>query len=163
MPRGTSTRKRDVSGDSLADLKQRLLGKLTSRVRTAEQLRQWALLQGYDSELVDSALSDLERVQVLDDLGYARALVRSKPDLARPELRRKLLFAGVSEHLIEIALQERTGGDQEACDRVVAKLWPRMAKLPYETAQRRILNQLKRRGYDFGSAMRSLERVARDS
>lgn len=162
MGLATKARRRDVSNDSIVDLKQRLLNKLTSRVRTEHQLRQWALLAGYEAQLVDAALVDLRRAQVIDDLAYANALVRSKADLAAPELRRRLFAAGVSEQQVSIALQERAGDDQQACDRVVAKLWPRMSKLPFEVAQRRVLNQLKRRGYEFSVAMRSLERVAGD-
>ena len=153
-------RKPDVSQHSLSQLKNRLLNKLTSRVRTGQQLRQWALQQGYDSELVETALLDLERIQVLDDLAFARAMVSSKPDLANPELRRRLLTAGVSDQHIAVALEERIENEQAACDRVVARLWPRMSKLPQEVSQRRILNQLKRRGYDFSVAMRALQRVA---
>ncbi|MEY3029575.1 MAG: hypothetical protein RL198_972 [Actinomycetota bacterium] len=150
----------DVSEATPAQLKSRMLNKLASRVRTRQQLMHWALQQGYKPEVVEVALEDLQRVQVLDDLAYARALVQSKPDLAFPELRRRLLTAGVSETHITTAIEERSGGDQEACERVVARLWTRMSKLPFEVAQRRILNQLKRRGYDFSTAMRALERVA---
>ena len=160
MPARKLTEARDLSEATPEQLKQRLLNKLASRVRTAQQLRQWALQQGYLSDVIELAIADLQRVQVLDDLAYARALVRSKPDLATFELRRRLLTAGVSETQIVDALEERTGGDQQACDRLAAKLWPRLSKLPLEVAQRRILNQLKRRGYDFATAMRALERAA---
>jgi SOS response regulatory protein OraA/RecX len=160
MPRRTLVAERDHSQATPGQLKERLLNKLSSRVRTAQQLRQWALQQGYQTDVVEAAIADLQRVQVLDDLAFARAVVRSKPDLAKPELRRRLQTAGVSEAEITVALEERSGSDQEACERVVARLWPRMSKLPFEVAQRRVLNQLKRRGYDFSTAMRALERAS---
>lgn len=160
MGRSVTGRRRDVSEHSLDVLKHRLMNKLASRVQTAQQLRVWAIEQGYEAELVEAALADLQRVQVLDDLAFARSLVRAKTDLAAPELRRRMMAAGVEEPIISLALEERDTDDVQACEQLVARLWPRMSKLPYEVAQRRILNQLKRRGFQFSVALSALQRIA---
>jgi regulatory protein len=118
------------------------------------ELERRLLGAGFGADEVRLALVDLEAVGLVDDERFAREVVRSRTDgrMDGPRaVREALRTSGVDPQLAERAMAEADVGDREADQaRAMAlaqKRASRMTGLAPETAARRLLDLLLRRGY----------------
>lgn len=118
---------------------------------------------GVDDDVVRTALDDLERVGLVDDVAFARELVESRAghrlegDRA---IRAALRAKGVDAAVGEAALSEVGGGDEEARALELAEQRARrLTGIPPERAYARLLSFLQRRGYGYGLASSAARRA----
>ncbi len=126
---------------------------LKARDRTRAVLRHRLLDKGHEPAVVDAVLDRLEEVGLLDERASAeRAVARElrKGSAAPRLLHQKLFSEGVSKEIasevIEAALRDV---DPEEAAEAEARAWIRKHPgLDRETAARRLMGRLARRGFD---------------
>jgi regulatory protein len=83
---------------------------LEARSRSVAEVRRRLTSAGYQSQLVETAITRLGDLGVLDDVAFARAWVESR-DRARPRgeraLRDELRLKGIDRSLVDLVLAER--------------------------------------------------------
>jgi regulatory protein len=134
--------------------KDRALGLLAVRWRSREELRRRLARAGFDADEIEEALADLERAGLVEDVRFARELVRDQAG-RRLSGDRAILAAlrqrGVSPEVAETALA--AAGDEAVRARSLAeRRATRLGGLPPEAAYRRLYGALVRRGYAPGLA-----------
>jgi regulatory protein len=129
--------------------KDRALGLLAVRWRSRAEIERRLRLAGYQAEEIEPAIADLERAGLIEDVRFAREMVRdqsvrklSGERAMRTALRQK----GVAPEVVEAAL-EGAGDEGERALRLASKGAARMGALAPEAAYRRLFALLMRRGY----------------
>lgn len=145
------------------DVHERALGLLAVRMRSRRELERRLLQAGFEPDEVSGELLRLERVGLIDDTAFARAVVESRTG-RRGESRRvvagRLAQAGVAPATAIEALDDLAGDEQERADRVAAGKAVKLAGLEPQVAFQRLYGFLARRGYPSevarGAARRAL-------
>lgn len=137
-------------------VKERALRLLSVRSRSKAELRQRLLRADYGPEEVESAISDLEAVGLVDDEAFAREVAeyQRRKGMGRRAGMNALRVKGVSRELAERIAEEANPEDEaERAAEVAAKRLPRLEGLEPETRKRRLLDYVLRRGYDYQTAL----------
>lgn len=137
---------------------------LAVRARSAGELRQRLRQKRFSPELVDQVIVELQAKGYQSDEDFARQYAREKwassgwgPARVRQELRAK----GIAPELADQVLNE-TYADADLVEAVLPfaqKRWQSTEGLPPETRRRRLTGFLQRRGYDWDTINRVLDRV----
>lgn len=142
-------RRRPSSGKR-KDVHERALGLLAVRQRSRRELERRLVQAGFEPDEVSGELERLERVGLIDDEAFAKAVVESRMG-RRGESRRivasKLAQAGVASDTAIAALDDLAGDEQERADRLAGTKAPKMAGLDPQVAFQRLFGFLARRGY----------------
>lgn len=138
-----------------------LVRKLRSRSLSISEARM--VLKGYgqdaerlDSGVIDDVLDDFCRRGYLDDAILAGQLVTSgieRKGQGRVALSRALSQRGIPRDVIDAALDELPDDDAERALEYARTKARALARLDGETALRRLMGQLSRRGYNGSVAM----------
>lgn len=146
--------------------KDRALRLLGVRSRSRSELERRLRQAGHEPEEIEAALADLERVGLIDDEAFASEVVRWK--LGRQGYGHRaaltaLRKAGVDRQVAERAVEDAGWDDEESRAEEVARArLPRLASLDRETAYRRLLGFLLRRGFDPEVARSACNRALAD-
>jgi regulatory protein len=127
---------------------------LAARPRTTEELRQALRRKGFDEELRETLLGKLDNAKLIDDAAFAEQWVRSRhtyQGLSRSALVAELKRKGVDSEVAAQAAGEidRESEEQRARE-LVRKRLRSMTSLDEQTATRRLLGMLARKGYPQG-------------
>jgi regulatory protein len=129
---------------------------LEARQRSADEVRQRLLLQGYRVTMVDGAIARLTELGMLDDATFARAWVESR-DRARPRgervLRQELRRKGIDRAIVDETLSDREVERPDADEAAARRLLERHASVLARVADPRARRQrayalLARNGFD---------------
>jgi len=138
------------SGGKRKDVHERALGLLAVRQRSRRELERRLLQAGFEPEKVADELERLERVGLLDDEAFARAVVESRMGY-RGESRRvvagKLAQAGVAGDVATEALDGAPEAEEDRAQRLADAKAPRLGGLEPQVAFQRLYGFLARRGY----------------
>lgn len=121
------------------------------RARSRRELQTRLLRAGFESEEVEAELERLESVGLIDDEAFARQFVEHAVTsrlAGRRAVATSLAAKGVDRGTVELALEEIGGDDASRAAELAATRAGRLAALPPETAFRRLMSLLLRRGYD---------------
>jgi regulatory protein len=144
------------------DVHERALGLLAVRMRSRRELERRLLQAGFEPDAVRDELGRLERVALIDDGAFARAVVESRVG-HRGEARRlvagRLSQAGVAMEIAQEALDDFGGDEQGRADRLAETKAPKMAGLDPQVAFQRLFGFLARRGYPPETARRAARRA----
>jgi regulatory protein len=129
---------------------------LAARPRTKDELRQALRRKGFDDDLGERLLSKLDSSGLVDDAAFAEQWVRSRhayQGLARKALVAELKRKGVDGEVAAQAAGEidRESEEQRARE-LVRKRLRSMTTVDEQTAVRRLLGTLARKGYPQGLA-----------
>jgi regulatory protein len=132
--------------------RDRALNLLSFRDRSSRELEQRLLQAGYEPDEVVAALDGLQRVGLVDDERFARAIVEQQAGRrlsGRRAVAAALFSKGVDRATAEAALQELDGpgAERARADELARSRARRMMGLPPEVAFRRLSGLLARRGY----------------
>ena len=95
-------------------IRMRCLYLLKSMDRTEHQLRTKLKQNFYPEELIDRVILWLENLHYLDDVRYAESYIRTHGEsLSTLQLKQKLTQRGVPRDVIQEALENREGPDEE--------------------------------------------------
>jgi regulatory protein len=132
------------------DVHERALGLLAVRQRSRQELQGRLLQAGFEPEEVGDELDRLERVGLLDDQAFARAVVESRVG-RRGESHRmvagKLTQAGVDAQTAMAAIDDLGGDEQDRADALARQKAVKMGGLEPHVASQRLFGFLARRGY----------------
>ncbi len=136
---------------------------LARRARSSGELRRELIAVGHDSVEVDAVVLECEGRLYLDDLGLARVLsetLRLRKRASRSQVRMKLRERLLPDGVIEEVLSELDDDEENDLLREAASERARkMGGLDRQTAERRLLGFLARRGWSGERAVR----VAREA
>lgn len=147
-----------------------LVRRLRSRAMSISEAR--LLLRGYaadgvslDSDQVEEVIEDFCRRGYLDDAALADQLITSgveRKGQGRIVLARALAQHGVSREVIDAALGELPDDDAERALDFARTEARSLARLEHDTALRRLVGQLARRGYPSAVAMKAAKAALRE-
>ena len=144
------------------DIHERALGLLAVRQRSRRELERRLVQVGFERDEVSVELDRLERVGLVDDAAFARAVVESRMG-RRAESRRavagKLAQAGVATDVALEVLDQTVEDDDERAQRLAATKALRMGTLEPQVAFQRLYGFLARRGYSSDVARRAAMRA----
>lgn len=136
---------------------------LARKARSSGELRRELAGLGHDAHEIDRALLDFESSLYLDDLGLARVVaegLRERKRASRMQIRLKLRERLLPDGVIEAVLAEFDDEGEDELLRVAAEdRARRLGGLDRQTAERRLLGFLARRGWSGERA----SRVAREA
>ncbi|MFK3679397.1 regulatory protein RecX [Microbacterium sp. NPDC090218] len=135
-----------------------LVRKLRSRSLSVSEARQ--VLRGHhlDGGAIDDVIDDFCRRGYLDDAALAEVLVTSgveRKGQGRVALSRALAQRGIPREVIDGALDELPDDDDERALEFARSKARSLSRLDHDTALRRLMGQLARRGYNGAVAMRA--------
>jgi regulatory protein len=129
---------------------------LAARPRTKDELRQALRRKGFDEETRETILGKLDHAGLIDDAAFAETWVRSRhtnQGLARNALVAELKRKGVDGSVaVEAAGEVDRDAEEERARELVRKRLRSMTSLDEQTATRRLLGMLARKGYPQGLA-----------
>ncbi|MBK0419329.1 regulatory protein RecX [Leucobacter sp. CSA1] len=133
---------------------------LARRARSSGELRRDLLDRAHDPNEVEAVIDEFARSHYLDDLGLARVLTEKLRDgkgASRSQIRRKLRDRLLPDAVIEAALGELDDDEEFELLRSAARDRARkLGGLDRQTAERRLLGFLARRGWGGEPAMRAV-------
>ena len=145
-------------------LHERALRLLAVRQRTRRELSARLVRAGFEPDDVAAELDRLEEVGLVDDERFAAEFVEHALD-RRLEGRRAVVAGltakGVERRLIERALGDAADGEGDRLDRLAEARARRLVTLPPETAHRRLVSFLVRRGHEPSAARAAAGRALR--
>jgi regulatory protein len=147
--------------------KKRALHLLEQMDRTEKQLRDKLDQGGYPPECIDMAVDYVKSYHYIDDYRYACSYVRCTMErMSRIKIRQKLIERGICREIIDQALEENFGFDEDARNLETVQINRLLTKRNFipghsdEREFRRTYQFLLRRGYrsnDIVQAMRELQ------
>lgn len=148
-----------------ATAEEALLRKLRGKSLSISEAR--LVLRGHDldSGQIEDVIDDFTRRRYLDDAVLAGLLVTSgveRKGQGRVALSRALSQRGLSRDVIDAALDELPDDDAERALEYARTKARSMARLDNDTAVRRLVGQLSRRGYNGAVAMNAAKAALRE-
>jgi regulatory protein len=144
-----------------------LLDQLTGRARSRKELADKLAAKGVPGELATRLLDRFEEVGLVDDAAFARTWVdqrQSGKGLARRALAQELRRKGVDDETAQEALDEVDPAAEEAAARqLVRRKLRSLSRVDDQTATRRLVGMLARKGYSSGLAFSVVRDELRES
>ncbi|MEU8637313.1 regulatory protein RecX [Amycolatopsis sp. NPDC051758] len=139
---------------------------LAVRARTQEELRQALHRKGFDEETSETLLGKLDRAGLVNDAEFAELWVKSRHEtqgLSRTALLAELRRKGVDD---EVAAQAAGEVDRESEEQMARELVRKrlgsLGNVDEQTALRRLLGFLARKGYPQGLAYTVIKEELRE-
>ncbi|TKG69091.1 regulatory protein RecX [Prauserella endophytica] len=147
--------------------KEVCLDLLAARPRTKDELRKTLRRKGFDDELSETLLGKLDHAGLVDDAAFAEMWVRSRhayQGLAKRALVAELRRKGVdSEVAAEAAGEIDRDAEEDRARQLVRKKLRTMSEVDEQTATRRLLGMLARKGYPQGLSYAVVREELRDA
>jgi len=143
-----------------------LVRKLRARSLSISEARQVLRGVGLESGVVDDVIDDFCRRGYLDDAALAGVLVTSgveRKGQGRVALSRALAQRGIPRDVIDGALDELPDDDDERALEFARSKARSMSRLDHDTALRRLVGQLSRRGYNGAVAMKAAKAALQET
>ncbi|WP_337003400.1 MULTISPECIES: regulatory protein RecX [unclassified Microbacterium] len=165
-------RERAAEGEtpSLDDLRaaaeESLVKKLRARSLSVSEARKVLRDGGLDGSAIDDVVDDFCRRGYLDDAALAGVLVTSgveRKGQGRVALARALAQRGIPREVIDEALDELPDDDDERALEFARTKARSLGRLDHDTALRRLVGQLARRGYNGAVAMKAAKTALRET
>lgn len=148
-----------------ATAEEGLLRKLRNKSLSISEARLVLRGHGLDAGGIDDVIEDFCRRQYLDDAVLAGLLVTSgveRKGQGRVALSRALSQRGLSRDVIDAALDELPDDDAERALEFARSKARSMGRLDNDTALRRLVGQLSRRGYNGAVAMNAAKTALKE-
>lgn len=155
---------RRSEGTKRKDCHERALGLLAVRQRSRRELERRLLGAGFEATEVADTLERLERVGLIDDEAFARAVaehgIEHRSESGRM-IARRLATAGVAPETAAAVIADLGDDEQERADQLASTRVARLASLEPAKAYQRLCSFLVRRGYGFEVARLAATRALR--
>jgi regulatory protein len=153
------------SSPTLEQAKDIALRRLTTRARSRAELRRDLISRKVSGVLADEVLERFTELGLLSDIEFARQWIRERRtsrSLSDAALKRDLLATGVESALVDEALAESDGEDDETAIAFARKKMASMTGANRDVVMRRLNGQLARRGFSPAVVLRAVFRVVED-
>jgi regulatory protein len=140
--------------DAIRRAKDQLLKYLGIRPHSRKELFLKTLKKGYSPEVIEAALTDLEKVQLIDDQKFARQFIQNEL-LLRPcgknLLKEKLLNKGVSPGIFQPILDEifEEHSQEEIVKDITQKFLNRSRQLEGQKRIEKLIRHLQGKGFEW--------------
>ena len=137
---------------------ERALGLLAARPRSRAELERRLLQAGFDRDEVHDVLERLQRVGLIDDEAFARAVAEQAFGVRRSgarAVRAALAARGVSETTTAGVIRDLGGDEEERAAELARSRVTRLRGVPPDRAFPRLVGFLGRRGYPPATARRA--------
>lgn len=142
---------------------------LSYRDRAAAEIQRRLERHGYEPQVIEAVLEDLERAGFVDDLKFARMFAEGRflaggygPRRVRADLRRR----GVKSGAVESAIHEVFGEEDELFERARGlgrKRWERLVRESDPVKRKKKVHDfLARRGFNYDTIRRVLDELPRE-
>lgn len=159
MDRAEAEGRAEEGADKRASASEDGVRLLARRARSSGELRRELLQLGHDAHEVEAVIDEFVERLYLDDLGLARVLaeaLRDRKRASRSQIRAKLRDRLLDPDAIEEAVGELDEGEEyELLRAAAADRARKMSGLDRQTAERRLLGYLARRGWSGERAARA--------
>lgn len=137
---------------------EKALSLLALTPRTVKEIGQ-RLSQSYPPAVIDPVLDRLVAAGWLDDRTYAQSYIRARREYGARRLLADLIRRGVNRELGAQAVEEALGkvDAAEQAREVAARRLAKMGEVDRQTAQRRLVSYLARRGFGPEAISRALD------
>lgn len=152
--------------DLRAAAEESLVKKLRARSLSVSEARKVLRDGGLDGGAVDDVIDDFCRRGYLDDAALAGVLVTSgveRKGQGRVALARALAQRGIPREIIDEALDELPDDDDVRALEFARTKARSLGRLDHDTALRRLVGQLARRGYNGAVAMKAAKTALRET
>ncbi len=128
---------------------------LERRLHATSELRRKLKPREYPANVIEEVLEKLTRLEYLDDARFAQVKAQSAATHkhhGRRRARAELMKSGVTSEVTDIALNRVYDDKSETRDvarQLALKQAPRLKRLDPQTAKRRLVGMLQRRGFDY--------------
>ncbi|QCX27757.1 regulatory protein RecX [Nocardioides jishulii] len=133
-----------------------LLDQLTGQARSRKQLADKLAQRNVPEEIATRLLDRFEEVGLVDDEAFARMWIASRQPgkgLAGRALAQELRRKGVDDEIVKETIAEIDPDDERAAaEALVAKKMRSLRSVDHQTATRRLVSMLARKGYSSGLA-----------
>ncbi len=148
--------------DTVSKAIESALRLLTVRPRTEKELRDRLRQKAYEPTAIDAAIERIHRWGYLDDAAFARNWVANRTE-HRPRGKRMLVQElrqkGVDRETISETIDDAELDEVASAIAVAENSARKMSNLDPIVARRRLMGQLARRGFDYGTIKTALDRV----
>ncbi len=157
---GLSVSPEEVQNIQLGEVRQECFDKamsyLQTRLHSRSQLEQKLKRREYGQIVIDAVLSDLIRMNYVNDANFAKAKALSSAQRKHHGRRRasiELRRAGVSQSVADQAVTDvyATQDSTEMARQLAQRQSARLLKLDPVVAKRRLIGMLQRRGFEYVS------------
>ena len=124
------------------------VAKLSVRMRSKKELTNFLKEKGFLPEVIQECMKKLEEYGYVNDLEFAKELVRSYPSLGRKMLQQKLSQKGVDVETISQALSQLDGETQKETAIVVAKKFIK-SRSNAKNLREKLMRHLAYKGFDY--------------
>lgn len=153
-----------IKGEERRKAKEYALNLLGYRMRSEKELKDRLERKGYNRETITRVLEDLRRLDLVDDLEFARVWVRNRM-ATNPKglyaLRKELWKKGVARETIEQVIEELSSDydEVEVAAELVRKRFGNQPDLKDGSTRRRLLGFLTRRGFSYDTCGAVMEKM----
>ncbi|NTV51756.1 MAG: regulatory protein RecX [Candidatus Firestonebacteria bacterium] len=155
-------RLRDAEAD--IEVREQALRWLDRRAYARGELARRLKFKQFPPESVERVLDRLAGAGLINDEAFALEWLRARTRtgaLGGRRVKSELKQKGVSDETIAaVWAQAGPESEDESCEELAQKKWRSLKTLERETARRRLLSFLTRRGFSLEDALRTVERVA---
>jgi len=157
-----------ASASSMEEARAVAVNLISYRPRSSKELSDKLKQKGFSAEIACDVIRHLQDVNLVNDLEFARMLVRDKlrgKPMGRAMVRRKLLEKGIGFQIVERVLKEYISEDdeREAATRLAAKKLKlsrsRFADLDTSRRRKRMMDYLVGRGFSAEVALKTVRTV----
>ena len=158
--------RRDMPLTEVHQAREKALTLIAKKDRTVTEVRRHLVRQKVDPATIELVITDLRRMQLVDDRAFARRFVEMRLDhpAGKEKFAEDLANKGVEESIITDVLDEF--GEQLQSDRAAANLLRkqahRYANLEERKARQRMYGLLARRGFDGETAVEAVDQVLKE-
>ena len=137
---------------------------LSARDRSVQEMREKLLQNKFAPEVIDEAIADLQRLNLLDDRTFAHRWVESRLQgkaASRRKFAQDLQRKGIHRDIIDAVLEEfkdRLESEAAAVNLLRRVAW-RYRGVDRVKAKRRMFGLLGRRGYEHETAIKAIEQI----
>ncbi len=143
-------------------LRDKVLGFLAIRMRSRREVEQYLRRKLATDELIDETIAWLESLGYINDEAFAEAWVRDriaiKPRSIR-QLRMELYQKGIASSVVDKALAEMDGSEQDMLKQVVAK----KQRLPKYQDKQKLQHYLLQQGFSYDLVKATIVQTSFDS
>jgi regulatory protein len=151
---------RAVFEEEKRSAKECALNVLSYRDRSKKEIRDKLLGKGYTPQIVDTVISDLTAVGLVDENRFARAWIRDRVQSGKKGTRlvqNELLKKGVAKDTIAEALEEEPVDEEAVARELVQKYGSRLKSLEPRKLKKRLYDLLLRRGFSYATVQNVLK------
>lgn len=146
----------DIPTDIAAAAEERLVKALRSRSLSESEARSRLRREGVPEDAVEDIVRRLSRIGALDDAALAEQLVHigvSRKNQGRRAIAQALATRGIARETVDAALDGLPDDDRERALEFARGKTSSLVRFDDDTAVRRLVGQLARRGFGGGLAM----------